>query len=166
VKRSIFVFAALLLLPVFCSGTTLQKLTLPELRTHAASVVIGKVAELRYRTINGRIWTIVELQVEKTLKGNVSGRVHFRIPGGMQSVNGRTLVTRVDGVPQIESRDRGIFFLETNPPAFADLVGWNQGFYRLIEKNGKEYVLRSDQTQPSQTFEQFLTEFRKDFISK
>jgi hypothetical protein len=164
VKRSTFILAALL--PVICSGTTLQKLTLQELRTHAASVIVGRVAELRYQTVNGRIWTIVDLHVEKPLKGSSSGRVNLRLPGGMQSVNGRTLVTRVDGVPEIQLRDRGVFFLETNPPAFADLVGWSQGFYRLIRKDGKEYVLRSDQTQPSQTFDQFLAEFRKDFISK
>jgi hypothetical protein len=166
VKRFIFILASLLLLPVICSGTTLQKLTLQELRTHAATVIVGRVAEIRYQTINGRIWTLVELQVEQALKGTVSGRIHFRIPGGMQSVNGRPLVTRVDGVPQIQLRDRGVFFLEHNPPAFADLVGWNQGFYRLIEKDGKEYVLSSDNTRTFQTFEQFLIEFRKDFISK
>ena len=164
-KRSLFL-AALACLPIWCSGTTLQKLTLPELRNHAASVVIARVAGLRYHSFNGRIWTIVELQVEKALKGSSSGKIYFRIPGGMQSVDGRALVTRVDGVPELKPGERGIFFLETTPPAYADLVGWNQGFYRLIEKNGKQYVLRADATQPLQTLRQFLVEFQKDLINK
>ena len=160
------ILAAVLCLPIWCSATTLQKLTLPELRDHAVSVVVARVADLRYQSFNGRIWTIVELQVENALKGNSSGRVHFRIPGGMRSVNGRTLVTQVDGVPEIRDGERGIFFLETRPPAFADLVGWNQGFYRLIEKNGKQYVLRSDTARSSQTLDQFLIEFQKGSINK
>jgi hypothetical protein len=164
--KKLLMLTAALCLPIWCSGTTLQKLNLPELRNHAASVVVASVAGLRYQTFNGRIWTIVELHVEKALKGNSSGRAHFRIPGGLQSVDGRTLVTRVDGVPEIHPGERGIFFLETEPPAYADLVGWNQGFYRLIEKNGEQYVLRSDAVQPAQTFNQFLIEFQKGFINK
>ena len=113
-------------------------------------------------THDGQAWTIITLQIEKTLKGDSNSSIQFRIPGGMQSIDGRTLVTRVDGIPEIKNGERAIFFLESMPPAYPGLFGWSQGFYRIVEKNGQEYAVRSDGLQEPKRMEDFVKDFQKD----
>jgi len=158
-KNTIFV---LILIASIASATTIKKFTDEELRSKASSVVLARVAKVQYETHSGQAWTIVTLQIEKTLKGDSNSFIQFRIPGGMQSVDGRTLVTRVDGVPDIKNRERGVFFLESLPPAYPGLYGWDQGFYRIVEKNGQEYAVRSDGTQKARKIEDFLKDFQKE----
>lgn len=117
---------------------------------------------MQYETHGGQPWTIVTLHIEKTLKGDSTFSIEFRIPGGMQSIDGRTLVTRVDGVPDIKNQERGVFFIESLPPSYPGLFGWNQGFYRIVEKNGKEYAVRSDGMREPRKMEDFLKDFEKD----
>jgi hypothetical protein len=155
---------AILLILIGCiaSASTFRKFTDEELRTKATSVVLARVAKVQYETHGGQPWTIVTLQIEKTLKGDSNSSIQFRIPGGMQSIDGRTLVTRMDGVPEIKNRERGIFFLESLPPAYPGLFGWNQGFYRIVERGGQEYAVRSDGTKEPKRIEEFLRDFEKD----
>jgi hypothetical protein len=160
-KRSILLLI-LILSGSIAIGTTIKKFTDTEIRLKANSVVMARVARVQYENHNGQAWTVVTLQVEKTLKGNSSGSVQFRLPGGMQSIDGRTLVTKVEGVPEIRSHERGIFFLESAPPAYPGLLGWSQGFYRIVETNGQEYAVRSDGTGEARKMEEFLKEFQKD----
>ena len=152
----------LILIACIASASTIRKFTDEELRTKATSVVLARVAKVQYETHGGEPWTIVTLQIEKTLKGDSNSSIQFRVPGGMQSIDGRTLVTRVDGVPDIKNRERGIFFLESLPPAYPGLYGWSQGFYRIVEKNGKEYAVRSDGTKEPRKIEDFLKDFAKE----
>jgi len=153
----------LALVACVASASTIKRFTDEELRTKATSVVLARVAKVQYETHGSEAWTIVTLQIEKTLKGDSNSSIQFRIPGGMQSVDGRTLVTRVDGVPEIKNRERGIFFLESQPPAYPGLYGWNQGFYRIVEKNGQEFAVRSDGTKEPRKMEDFLKEFEKNY---
>jgi hypothetical protein len=152
----------LILIACIASASTIRKFTDEELRTKATSVVLARVAKVQYETHGGQPWTIVTLQIEKRLKGDSNSSIQFRIPGGMQSVDGRTLVTRVDGVPHLNNHERGIFFLESSPPSYPGLVGWNQGFYRIVEKNGQEYAVRSVGTREPRKMEDFLKDFEKD----
>lgn len=165
-QRLLIVLVLFSFIALTSEATILKKFTLEELRNHASSVVVGRVSDLRYQNVNGRVWTIVTLEVEYSLKGNTTGKVHFRLPGGAQSVDGRTLVTRVDEVPEIRLSEKGIFFLETKPPAIAGLLGWNQGFYRVFRKGNQQYVVRSDGRQSPQNMEAFLSEFRKGVIGQ
>jgi hypothetical protein len=146
------------------SATIIQRLELKDLQQSASSVVLGRVTDIHYQTFQNRPWTIITLKVEKSLKGSGSGTVRFRIPGGMQTLDGRTLVTKVEGVPEIRLHERAVFFLEAKPPSFAGLLGWNQGLYRLIQNNGVEFVLRSDGTQSPQKLEEFLRDFQRNLI--
>ncbi|MCI0414242.1 hypothetical protein L0222_15795 [bacterium] len=152
----------LVLIAAVASATTIKRFTDEELRTGANSVVLAQVAKVQYETQNGNVWTIVTLQVERNLKGNSNSSVQFRIPGGQQSIDGRTLVTRVDGVPEMRNNERGVFFLESLPPAYPSLYGWNQGFYRIVRKNDQEYAVRSDGTKEPKKMEDFLKDFQKD----
>ncbi len=152
----------LILIAALASATTIKKFTDEELRTKANSVVVARVANMQYETHGGEAWTIITLQIEKTLKGDSNSSIQFRIPGGMQSIDGRTLVTRVDGVPEIKNRERAIFFLESMPPAYSGLFGWSQGLYRIVEKNGQEYAIRSDGMQEPKSMEEFVRDFQKD----
>ena len=152
----------LILITCIASASTIRKFTDEELRTKATSVVLARVAKVQYENHGGQPWTIVTLEIEKALKGDSTSSIQFRIPGGMQSIDGRTLVTRVDGVPEIKNRERGIFFLESFPPSYPGLYGWDQGFYRIVEKNGQEYAVRSDGMREPRKMEDFLKDFQTD----
>lgn len=148
--------ALVLIVPSIAFATITKRFTLTELRQNAATIVLADVTRIDYRQINGRIWTIVTVHVEKSFKGSTPPSMRFKIPGGQHSVNGRTLVTRVDGVPVIQASEKAIFFLEQDPPAYPGLLGWEQGLYRVVRRNGKAYAVRSDHSEPPQELNLFL----------
>jgi hypothetical protein len=158
--KKIILIVAVLIAP-YVHGTILQKLSLSELKSAASSVHLARVTQLQYVSEGGGVWTIVTINIEKTLQGNFTvSSVRFRIPGGQQSIDGRTLVTKVDGVPEFHPSERGIFFLESAPPSYSGLLGWNQGFYRVIQRKGEDYVVRSDGIQGPVKLQEFLKEFQ------
>ena len=144
------------------AATTLKTFTQAEIRSKADSILIGRVAKIEYEMVDGRPWTLVSVKTEKTLKGHPAEVLRFRIPGGRQSVDGRTLVTRVDGVPEIRDQERGIFFLESQSPFYRGLLGWEQGFYRLVQKNGADYAVRSDGGETPLKLDEWIKQFQKE----
>jgi hypothetical protein len=143
-------------------ATILKEFNLSELRTKSDAIVQAQVEKIEYQSVEGKPWTILHLRIEKSFRGTSSHSMTLRLPGGQESVNGRTLVTRVEGVPEVRLQERGIYFIETAPPSYPELLGWFQGYYRIIQHNQEEYALRSDGTQKPIKLQEFLREIEKN----
>jgi hypothetical protein len=100
--------------------------------------------------------------VEKQVKGNGSRIIQFRIPGGMHVVNGRAAVTVVEGTPVLNRLEKAVFFLSSQGPEYSQLVGWNQGLWRVKIQNGVEVAVRSDRdVEGAIPLQDFLKEIEK-----
>jgi hypothetical protein len=143
-------------------ATILKEFSLSELRMKSDAIVQARVEKIEYQTVQGKPWTILHLRIEKSIRGTSSRLMTLRLPGGQETVNGRTLVTRVEGVPEVRLQERGIYFLESTPPSYPELLGWFQGYYRIIQRNQEEYALRSDGTQKPIKLQEFWREIEKN----
>jgi len=155
--------STLLLTSFQVQATVQKKLSLSELTGKSALVAVGRIVDLQYLTVNSRPWTIVTVMVETSVKGKGEKSVQLRVPGGMQNLNGRTLVTKVDGTPDLSRMQRGVFFLNGKAPAYFDLVGWNQGFWKVETQDGRDVAVASSQeTDPavSVPLDRFLNDVR------
>lgn len=165
-KKGGAILLSLLLVFLTCfqaHATVQKKLSLGELTGKSALVAVGRVVDIRYLTVDSRAWTIVTVAVETPVKGSGSNSFQFRLPGGMQIINGRTLVTKVEGTPELNRLQRGVFFLSGRAPAYFDLVGWNQGFWKVETQNGHDVVVASSQEADSEAsvpLDRFLNEVR------
>lgn len=160
---SILLFLFIFLISFSTHATVQKKLSLTELTNKSALVAVGRVVDLRYLTVDSRVWTIVTVMVETPVKGRGQNSIMLRIPGGLQTINGRTLVTKVEGTPELNRLQRGVFFLNGNAPAYFDLVGWNQGFWKVETQNGHEVALASSQetdTGEALPLDRFLNDIR------
>lgn len=139
---AITTFAAL------ANATTMVKLNVDSLSQQSNTVAVGQVVEMRSVMIHGEPWITATVLVEKSLKGYANGFLYLRIPGGVHPINGRLAMTKVEGTPDLHLTERGVFFLQGRAPQYMDLVGWNQGYWRVTNVAGKDYVTRSDESSP------------------
>jgi hypothetical protein len=121
----IFLVAALPL-----RATTLVPADLGELSHDAIAIARGRVAAADARWTDDRrtIETLVTLEVDRYLKGDLGSTVQFRVPGGRL---GRFRSVFV-GAPSFQPDDRVVVFLGANGPSVPYLVGFSQGVYRLV----------------------------------
>lgn len=129
-RRSILSVAMLLCL---CAGglraTVLVPADLAELARDARVIVRGQVVSVDGRWADGRrgIETVVTLEAEAYLKGEMGRLVQFRVPGGTMG-RYRNIVM---GAPQFSPGQRVVVFLGANGPRVPFLLGLSQGVYRL-----------------------------------
>jgi hypothetical protein len=111
------------------SATVLIAVELRELTRDAGAIVRGRVVEVQSRWTEDRrgVETLVTLDVESYLKGELGDTVTFRVPGGRV---GR-LRSIVVGAPQFERDQHVIVFLGHRGPSVPHVLGFNQGVYRL-----------------------------------
>lgn len=162
IKKVLRWFLVLIGVIVMCPlapATVVDRLTFSELARRADRIVVGKVIDIRYEVIGGEAWTVVTALPELQYKGKDS-TVTFRIPGGRQIVNGRILVTAVEGAPQFHILQKGVFFVGGQAPEYFQLLGWNRGFWPIEIRAGREMVLENtnepDQTAPAIELGRFL----------
>lgn len=132
-----------LLLPAISHATVAQKMDVSSLTQEADFVGMGRVVNLENIVINGQSWTVASVTVEKGLKGRSNSTVRIRIPGGQQLINGRVLVTKVDGAPELNVNQRGVFFLNGKAGEDYSLTGLGQGCWRVQSRQGKEIATPS-----------------------
>jgi len=114
-------------------ATTIVPADLGELSRDAVAVARGRVAaaDARWSEDRRAIETIVTLEVERYLKGDLGSTVQFRVPGGRL---GRFRSVFV-GAPAFAADDRVVVFLGANGPSIPHLVGFSQGVYRLVPRD-------------------------------
>ena len=150
-------------LPGTARSTETSKLSVTDLTKAAQVVILGRIVNLKTIVLNGEPWTIATFAVEQTLKGDAKGMIYFRIPGGMQQVNGRTLVTKVEGAPELSTMQRGVLFLSGRAPEYFTPVGLGQGYWRVEAENGRDVVRPSEYVpdSPAQPLVEFLREIER-----
>lgn len=138
-KGSVAILIILLLgLSLQAEGTVFRRFNLAGLVQTADAVVVGQVADIRYGQDESGVYTILHFRVERPLKGQFSGGVYLRVPGGVLQRDGRTLVTSVDGLPVPSRSDRAVLFLSGRPPGNFFLVGMEQGYRPISAASGSE----------------------------
>jgi hypothetical protein len=129
-------------------ATTLARLSLDQLAAGSDAVAHVRIAGARSRWENGSIWTVAEVEVLETMKGQLPGEIAVRLPGGRVG----HLTTTVDGTPKFNPGDEAVVFLERSPAGGFTVAGWVEGTFRISRdpRTGRETV-----TQDSSAFAVF-----------
>ncbi len=128
-QRLLIVAMLLCLLAGRMRATVLVPADLAELSRDARIIARGQVVAIDARWSDGRraIETIVTLETESYLKGEMGRLVQFRVPGGAMG-RYRNIVM---GAPQFTVGQRVIVFLGAVGPRVPFILGLSQGVYRL-----------------------------------
>jgi hypothetical protein len=120
-------FLIIILLTVVAFGTV-EKISLAEKIKRASLIVIGtvKLTQSHWEeTDRGkRIFTSVQIDVEKYVKGAGKRLIEIKVPGGKVG----KITEEVPDVPNFSTGEKVVLFLKPN---FFRIVGWNQGKYTI-----------------------------------
>ena len=122
--------AAVLLVPAAALHATVYiSADLGELTTEARAVAHGRVVALEAQWLEGRrsIETLVTLEVETYLKGDLGRTVTLRVPGGQMGPYRSVML----GAPTFVEGEEVVVFLAASGPAIPHLVGLAQGVFRV-----------------------------------
>ena len=102
----------------------------PTLVADARAIAVGRVVVLESRWTEGRrgIETLVTLEVEHYLKGNLGPSVTVRTPGGRMG----PYLSVMPGAPRFAEGDRVVLFLAGDGPALPHVLGLGQGVFRIV----------------------------------
>jgi hypothetical protein len=125
----IALITAMLAAPAF--ATTVAKLSLEQLVQGADLIVQGQVQSVYSQWDRERrlVFTYVSIRVEDPLKGERRQSVLIRQIGGTAG----TIQMSVAGMPQFKSGERALVFLKRQDATTFQVVGMNQGLYRIVE---------------------------------
>jgi hypothetical protein len=128
-RNTILAVLALCALAAPATATVLIPADLAELARDARVIARGQVVAVDARWTDDRrtIETIVTLETENYLKGELGETLQFRVPGGTMG-RYRNIVM---GAPQFVVGQRVVVFLGANGPQVPFILGMNQGVYRL-----------------------------------
>lgn len=103
--------------------------SLDELTAGADAVVYARVAAIEVQQAPGtrRVERIVTIDVVRALKGNWTGSVRLRVPGGTL---GR-FRTVVPGAPELAPGEEAVLFLRASGTRLPVVFGLNQGLFRV-----------------------------------
>lgn len=128
-SRLLGVLALLLSVAAPAAATVVVPVDLAEMSREARAIARGRVIAVEGQWTEGRrgIETIVTLQVESYLKGQLGETTQFRVAGGTLG-RFRSIVV---GAPQFAVGQRVIVFLAASGPAIPHVIGFHQGVYRV-----------------------------------
>jgi len=145
-SKTILTLLVLLVAP-FVDATTLVPAELGELSHDAVAIARGRVVATDARWTDDRrsIETLVTLDVERYLKGDLGSTVQFLVPGGQLGRFQRVFV----GAPAFAADDRVVVFLGASGPTIPHLVGFSQGVYRLVLDRASGWMVTPPAMWPS-----------------
>lgn len=125
---------AILLASAPAHATVVIGADLAELSREAGAIVRGRVVSVDARWTEDRrgVETLVTLEADSYLKGQLGDTVTFRVPGGRI---GR-LRSIVIGAPRFERDQQVIVFLGHRGPSIPHVLGLGQGVYRMAPDAG------------------------------
>lgn len=146
-RITILLLQAILFVPA-AWATTLARLSLDQLAGGADAVARVRCASARSRWENGSIWTVAQVEVLETMKGQLPSEIEVRLPGGRVG----HLTATVDGTPKFHPGDGAVLFLERSRAGGFTVAGWVEGTFRISRnpRTGRETV-----TQDSSAFAVF-----------
>ena len=93
--------------------------SVPELAVRSEQIVVGEVTTVYTEMRSGSPWTVAQVLVEDTLRGQDGMVTSVAWPGGRVG----DLMLTVEGSPRLIPGDRGVFFVRPD----GQLVGMSQG---------------------------------------
>lgn len=129
-KSISIIFLTVILVAATAEATVVLPADLGDLSREAYAIVRGRVHEVdaRWTTDDRRaIETLVTLETEAYLKGELGSTLQFRVPGGRLG-RYRNLVV---GAPEFIVGQEVIVFLGAHPPGLPFVLGLSQGVFRL-----------------------------------
>ena len=110
-------------------ATTLVPLSFEQLVSESASVVYGRVVDVRSQWTADRrfIESVVSIEILKGMKGSARESMSFTVPGG-QVGRYRNVIP---GAPTFSAGDLAVFFLTAQGPRLPVTTGLTQGIYRV-----------------------------------
>lgn len=127
--RLIGVVVSSVLLSAAPSATIIVPASLETLSRDARAIARGRVVAVDGRWTAGRrtIETIVTLEAETYLKGQLGGTIQFRVPGGSHGRYQNIVV----GAPRFSVGQRVIVFLGAHGPTVPFVLGLHQGVFHV-----------------------------------
>lgn len=105
-------------------------MTFKALVTEARAIVVGRVSGTDAQWTDGRrnIETLVTIDVEQYLKGDMGRSLTIRIPGGQVG----PYLSLTPGAPRFSAGDQVVLFLAGDAPALPHVLGLGQGVFRVV----------------------------------
>ena len=120
------------------SATVVVSLDLAQLVENADTVAYGRVVDVSTVRVEGRYSeTLVTLAPSALLKGQASGDIVFRVPGG-ETGRYRTVVV---GAPVLRVNDEVVVFLAGQPPRIPHVVGFSQGVLPIMRDDARRPIV-------------------------
>ena len=120
------------------SATVVVSLDLAQLVESADTVAYGRVVDVSTVRVEGRYSeTLVTLAPSALLKGQASGDIVFRVPGG-ETGRYRTVVV---GAPVLRVNDEVVVFLAGQPPRIPHVVGFSQGVLPIMRDDARRPIV-------------------------
>jgi len=134
-----FAIAFVFTLTAAVGATVFVPTDLAGLTKDAAAILRGRVVSADGRWSDGHktIETVVTVDVERYLKGDLGTTMRFTVPGGRV---GRLRSVFV-GAPQFSAGDRVILFLKGRAPALPFVVGLSQGVFRMVQSSSGAWLV-------------------------
>jgi hypothetical protein len=134
----ILFIAALALLAVAASATTLARLKLEDLAQESTAVARMRCLGTTSQWEQGEIWTETRFEVLQREKGALPAVVTIRLLGG----NVGHLHSHVDEVPAFRAGEEVYLFLWAREGEPYQVLGWSQGTFRIARnpQSGLEMV--------------------------
>jgi|GEM_PF-3105079 len=120
------------------SATTTVHLTDRALVEGAELILLGDAMEVTTTWVDRDLVTLVTVEVEEVIKGEVGESVEVALPGGVDLTGPVPLAVTWPGAPTLVPGERAVLFLESYGPvagAFA-ITGWSQG--KFIVQQGTD----------------------------
>jgi len=119
----------------------LQPLSEAELARRAERILVGRVVAVagHWNADRSRIFTRVELKVERALKGAATATAALEILGGTVG----TLTSEVGAAPRFTVGEEVLVFTQSLEEAgwrYETVLGWAQGKFRLVAGDGSTPV--------------------------
>jgi hypothetical protein len=120
------------------AATIVVSLDLAQLVEGADTVAYGRVVDVFTVRLDGRYSeTLVTLAPSAVLKGQASGDIVFRVPGGEMG-RYRTVVV---GAPVLHMNDEIVVFLAGQPPRVPHVVGFSQGVLPIMRDDARRPIV-------------------------
>jgi len=123
-------------------ATTVAKMSLEQLVHRADLIVQGRVQSVHSQWDEQRrlVFTYASIRVDEPLKGERRQSVLIRQVGGSFG----SIEMSVAGAPQFKNGQRLLVFLKRQDATTFQVVGMNQGLYRIVEDSAVSNVLGMD----------------------
>jgi hypothetical protein len=143
------VLCTLLVTPA--TAVTVVPLTFEQLVTQSATVVLGRVTDVRGDFTDDRraIQSVVTIEVLRGIKGRSGETLTFVMPGGQA---GR-YVNVIPGAPMFARGDIAVFFVSSRGARLPVTTGFTQGIFRVRRDAANQMMVIHKTPVPLRAFE-------------